>query len=66
MEKNLEKSVKEETTKVVYQTEHVKLKDFGYAKSGSVQGDPEVYAAYLDRILNGEFVDEKYKGLTDK
>jgi Fe2+ transport system protein B len=66
MEKNLEKSVKEDSVKVVYHTEHVKLQDFGYAKSGSVQGDPEVYANYLDRILNGEIVDEKYKGLSDK
>jgi hypothetical protein len=66
MEKTMEKSVKEDAVKVVYQIEHINLQDFGYAKSGSVQGDPEVYANYLERILNGEIVDEKYKGLTDK
>jgi hypothetical protein len=66
MEKKMEKSVIEDGTKVVYQTEHVNLQDFGYAKSGNVQGDPEVYANYLERIFNGEIVDEKYKGLTEK
>jgi hypothetical protein len=65
METKIEKSVKTEGTKILYQTEHVKLQEFGYAKSGSVQGDPEVFANYLERILNGEIVDEKYKGLSD-
>jgi hypothetical protein len=66
MENTTKKSTNETGTKVVYATERTNLHDFGYARAGNVQGDPEVYSSYLDRILNGDLVDEAYKGLTDK
>jgi hypothetical protein len=66
MENTTKKPTNEANTKVVYATERTNLHEFGYARSGNVQGDPEVYASYLERILNGDLVDESYKGLTDK
>ena len=66
MEDTTKKPTHEATTKVVYSTERTNLHDFGYTKAGNVQGDPDVYASYLERILNGDLVDESYKGLTDK
>ncbi|HOO09600.1 MAG TPA: hypothetical protein PKW06_06650, partial [Cyclobacteriaceae bacterium] len=42
------------------------LYDFGYEKSGSANGDPSLYVAYLDRILNGDLVEEPYSGFTDE
>ncbi|MGD2035261.1 MAG: hypothetical protein PVF73_09415 [Bacteroidales bacterium] len=62
---NNSKSAKEEKPKVTYSAERTNLQEFAYSKSGSVQGDPDVYASYLDRILNGDLVDEQYKGLSE-
>ncbi len=51
--------------KAVHQIERVNLYDFGYEKSGNVKGDPEIFRSYLNRIANGDLVEENYKGLTD-
>ncbi len=51
--------------KVIHQPDRVNLYDFGYEKSGNVKGDPDVYASYLNRIVNGDLVEEPYKGFTD-
>jgi hypothetical protein len=53
-------------TKVYHQADRVNLYDYGYEKSGSVKGDPDVYASYLNRIINGDLVEEPYKGFTDE
>ena len=53
------------TEKAVHQIDYVNLQEFGYEKSGNVKGDPEVYTAYLNRILNGDLVDEKFSGLNE-
>jgi hypothetical protein len=53
------------TEKAVHQIEYVNLQEFGYEKSGNVKGDPEVYTSYLNRILNGDLVDEKFSGLNE-
>lgn len=65
MENSSKKSSIEDNVKISYATERVNLQDFGYTKSGSVQGDPEVYTTYLERILNGDLVEENYKGITE-
>lgn len=52
--------------KVIPQADRVNLYDYGYEKSGSVKGDPDVYASYLNRIINGDLVEEPYKGFTDE
>ncbi len=62
MEKNTSKTA---SKKAMHEVEYVKLQDFGYEKSGNVKGDPEVYVSYLDRIMNGDLVDENYKGIPD-
>lgn len=54
-----------QTEKAIHQIEYVNLQDFGYEKSGNVKGDPEIYTAYLNRILNGDLVDEKFSGLNE-
>src|SRR5258706_14614267 len=59
-------STKELNAKIVHHVDRVNLYDFGYEKSGSVKGDPDLYAAYLQRILNGDLVEEPYKGFTDE
>jgi hypothetical protein len=51
--------------KVIHQPDRVNLYDFGYEKAGNVKGDPDVYASYLNRIVNGDLVEEPYKGFTD-
>ena len=51
---------------VIHHVDRVNLYDFGYEKSGTSKGDPDVYAAYLNRILNGDLVEEPYKGFTDE
>ena len=51
--------------KVIPQADRVNLYDYGYEKSGNVKGDPDVYASYLNRIINGDLVEEPYKGFTD-
>ena len=53
------------TERAVHQVEYVNLQEFGYEKSGHVKGDPEIYTAYLNRILNGDLVDDKFSGLND-
>ncbi|MEA3477764.1 MAG: hypothetical protein U9R60_06260 [Bacteroidota bacterium] len=53
------------TEKAVHQIDYVNLQEFGYEKSGNVKGDPEVYTSYLNRILNGDLVDEKFSGLNE-
>lgn len=59
------KTVSPETdVQVTHQTDRVNLYDFGYEKSGNVKGDPDVYEAYLQRIVNGDLVEENYKGFT--
>jgi hypothetical protein len=64
MEKS-KSSTSTQTEKAVHQVEYVNLQDFGYEKSGNVKGDPEIYTAYLNRILNGDLVDEKFSGLNE-
>lgn len=49
----------------VHHIERVNLYNFGYEKAGNVKGDPEIYHSYLNRIANGDLVEENYKGLTD-
>lgn len=66
MENSAKKSQKEENAKSVYTTERVNLQEYGYGRSGSVQGDPDIYASYLNRILNGDLVEENHKGLSEK
>jgi hypothetical protein len=53
------------TEKAVHQVEYVNLQEFGYEKSGNVKGDPDLYTSYLNRILNGDLVDEKFSGLNE-
>jgi len=57
---------KELNTKVIHHVDRVNLYDFGYEKAGSVKGDPDLYASYLQRIINGDLVEEPYKGFTDE
>lgn len=52
--------------RVLHHIDRVNLYDFGYEKSGSAKGDPELYATYLNRIFNGDLVEEPYKGFTDE
>lgn len=52
--------------KAVHQVERVNLYDFGYEKAGTVKGDPDIYATFLNRIANGDLVEENYKGLTNE
>ncbi len=52
--------------RVLHHIDRVNLYDFGYEKSGSANGDPDLYATYLHRILNGDLVEEPYKGFTDE
>ena len=63
MEKS--KSSTTQTEKAIHQIEYVSLQEFGYEKSGNVKGDPEIYTSYLNRILNGDLVDEKFSGLNE-
>lgn len=58
--------VRELNVKVIHQPDRVNLYDFGYEKSGNVKGDPDVYTSYLNRIVNGDLVEEPYKGFTDE
>jgi hypothetical protein len=56
-------SIKTET--VVHQIERVNLYNYGYEKAGNAKGDPDIFASYLNRIANGDLVEENYIGLTD-
>lgn len=62
---NSKPSVSSTKAKAIHQTEYVNLQDFGYEKSGNVKGDPDIYISYLNRILNGDLVDEKFSGLNE-
>lgn len=57
---------KESNERVFHHVDRVNLYDFGYEKSGNVKGDPDVYVSCLNRILNGDLVEEPYKGFTDE
>lgn len=61
----LTNDMRELNVKVVHQPTRVNLYDFGYEKSGSVKGDADVYASYLQRIVNGDLVEEPYQAFTD-
>ncbi len=63
MEKSASPSSK--TEKAVHQIDYVNLQEFGYEKSGNAKGDPDVYSSYLNMILNGDLVDEKFSGLNE-
>jgi hypothetical protein len=52
-------------SKVIHQADRVNLYHFGYERSGSVKGDPDVYFSCLNRILNGDLVESNYVGFTD-
>jgi len=52
--------------RVMHHIDRVNLYDFGYEKSGNANGDPTLYVTYLNRILNGDLVEEPYKGFTDE
>lgn len=52
--------------RVAHHTDKVKLQDYAYEKSGEVKGDPDVYAMYLERILNGDLVEDQKMGLSDE
>jgi hypothetical protein len=58
-------ATKEPQVKVTHNVDRVNLYDFGYEKSGNVKGDPDVFAAYLNRIINGDLVEESYTGFTE-
>ncbi len=64
MEKS-KSSVSSPTEKAIHQIEYVNLQEFGYEKSGNVKGDPDIYTSYLNMILNGDLVDEKFSGLNE-
>jgi hypothetical protein len=54
-----------EDVKVVPHVDRVHLRDFGYEQAGSAKGDPDVYASYLHRILNGDLVENNYTGFSE-
>lgn len=66
MENNAKSPSKNEKVKIGQHLERVNLHDFGYERSGKVKGDPDVYASYLERLINGELVEESYKGLSEE
>lgn len=66
MEKDSKQSANDKNTSLTHLVEQVNLYDFGYEKSGSVKGDPQIFQTYLNRIGNGDLVDETYTGLTDE
>lgn len=51
--------------KVIHTIDRVNLYDFGYEKAGNVKGDPDVFSSYLNRLLNGDLVDNLYNGISD-
>lgn len=65
MAKTANATEKEVNVKITHNVDRVNLYDFGYEKSGNVKGDPDVYASYLNRIINGDLVEESYKGFTE-
>jgi hypothetical protein len=65
MVKQNNESMTVDFSKAVHETERVNLYNFGYEKSGTVKGDPEIYISFLNRIVNGDLVEENYKGVSD-
>jgi len=61
----MENSTSSPKERAIHRIEYVNLQDFGYEKSGHVKGDPAIYTSYLNRILNGDLVDEKFSGLNE-
>ena len=57
--------VKEPEVKAIHKIDRVNLYDFGYEKSGNVKGDPDVYALFLKRIINGDLVENNTEILSD-
>ncbi len=55
----------ENNKEVVHHIERVNLMEYGYEKSGAVKGDPDIFHSYLKRILNGDLVEENYKGIAE-
>jgi len=66
MAKTASTAKKQSNIKVIHNVERVNLYDFAYEKAGTVKGDPDVYASYLDMIINGDLVEEPYKGFTEE
>src|SRR5687768_16385068 len=58
--------VREPEVKAIHKVDRVNLYDFGYEKSGSVKGDPDLYELYLKRILNGDLVENSNGILNDQ
>ena len=55
-----------EDIKIIPHVDRVHLRNFGYEQAGSAKGDPDVYASYLHRILNGDLVESNYTGFSDE
>ena len=55
-----------DNVRVTHNVERVNLYDFGYERAGAVKGDPDVFAAFLERIINGDLVEEIPSGFTDE
>ena len=66
MNNDSQSSVKDKNISVTHLLEQVNLNDFGYEKSGNVKGDPQIFKTYLNRIGNGDLVDENYSGISDE
>src|SRR5271170_1964822 len=62
----ISEAVREVEPKIIHHVDRVNLYDFAYEKSGSVKGDPDLYASYLQRILNGDLVDKNYNAFTEE
>ena len=60
------KATVDNAVRVTHHVDRVNLYDFGYEQSGTVKGDPDMYVAYLERIVNGDLVDTKYNGFSDE
>ncbi len=56
----------DDKVKVIHHIDQVTLYDYGYEKSGNVKGDPEVYVSFLNRILNGDLIEEPHTHQIEK
>jgi hypothetical protein len=66
MENQTKQSSNGDNANVVHQIERVNLYNFGYEKSGNVKGDPDIFSSFLNRIIDGDLVEENYKGLSNE
>jgi hypothetical protein len=66
MKKTTKTASEDANVQVNFIVERTNLHDFGYTRAGNVQGDPSVYGSYLERIMNGDLVEEKYDGPTEE